>query len=74
MGAKHPAINTVEMLNWAHSEKDDSDGTITVSDDSNARKESETNVKSVDPILKVDSNLDEARVNKKIIFWRIQIE
>ena len=35
-GAKHPVINTIEMLKWAHSNKDDSDSTTTVSDDSNA--------------------------------------
>ena len=62
--ARHPVINAVEMLNWAHSNKDDSDDTITVSGDNKERKESETEVKTRDLILKVDSNSSEARINK----------
>ena len=69
-GAKHPVINTVEMLKWAHSNKDDSDSTTTVSDDRNA---TETEIKSVDPILKVDSNLMKLELRRKSFVLRIQM-
>ena len=51
--AKHLVVNTVNILNWANSGKGDSDGTITVSDDNKARKVSETEVKTIDLILKI---------------------
>ena len=42
--ARQPVVKTVEIVNWAHSDKDASDinNTITAPDNNNARKEPET--------------------------------